>query len=77
MAGEAEREYRSRALSCGFALMTVKLEDAASLAAEGQGPQADDQLLVHAQQIADLASEAATVASLLAVLLNFDNQDRG
>jgi len=74
MVSEAERDHRSKKVSGAFALLTGKLEDAASLAGEGQGQQADDQLLGLARQIASLAVETASVASLLAVLLNCESK---
>ena len=71
MSNEAEDEHRTEQLSAVFALLTGKLEDAATFAADGQGKHPDDELLSYASQIAKLASEAATLASALAALLNF------
>lgn len=70
MGDDAEKEYRSEQLSRALALMTAKLEDAATLAVEGQAPLADEALHSLAQQIADLAGEAATVANAMAALLS-------
>ena len=66
---EAEQEHRSEQISRAFALLTAKLEDAAALAVEGQGPRADEALVVLAAQIADFAGESATIAGALAGLL--------
>ena len=68
MGDEAEKEYRSEQISRAFALMTAKLEDAATLAVEGQGPLGDEALLSLAQQIADLAGEVSVIAGLIAAL---------
>lgn len=70
MAEEAEKEYRSERISRAFALLTAQLEDAATLAVEGQAPLADEVLLSLAQQIADLAGDATTVANAMAALLS-------
>ena len=69
MSNEAEDEHRAKQLSQVFALLTAKLEDAATLAADGQGWHPENELLVCASQIADLASEAATIAGAIAALL--------
>jgi hypothetical protein len=69
MTDEAEREHYSRHISRTFALLTAKLEDAAALAVDGQGPQTGVALLALAQQVAGLAAEAAIIAEALAVLL--------
>ena len=70
MSNEAEDEHRTEQLSAVFALLTGKLEDAASFAADGQGQHPDAELLSYASQIAELANEAATIASAVAALLN-------
>ena len=75
MSNEAEDEHRTEQLSAVFALLTGKLEDAASLGADGQGRHPEDELLHYASQITELASEAATIASAVAALLNL-RQDR-
>ena len=69
MSSEAEDEHRADQLSAVFALLTGKLEDAATLAAVGQGWHPVDELLSYASQIAELTNEAATIASALAALL--------
>ena len=74
MSDEAEDEHRAQQLSAVFAILTGKLEDAATLAANGQGRHPEDELLVCASQIADLANEAATIAGAVAALLN-SNKD--
>ena len=70
MSDEAEDEHLADHLSAEFALMIGKLEDAATLAADGQGRHPDDAMLGYANQIAELANEAATIASAVAALLN-------
>ncbi len=69
MTHEAQQDHRGGQISRAFALLTAKLEDASTLAVEGQGPQGDDQLLDFARQIAELAGEAATISGALAALL--------
>ena len=69
MSIEAEDEHRADQLSAVFALLTGKLEDAATLAADGQRRQPHDELLSYASKIAKLANEAATIAGALAALL--------
>lgn len=74
---EAEQEHRSERISRMFALLTAKLEDAATLAVDGQGLQSDGALAVLAEQIADLASESATIAGALAALLAAPSHQTG
>ena len=50
-------------------LRNRKLEDAATLAADGQGRHSDNELLGYARQIAELANEAATIAGAVAAAL--------
>ena len=69
MSSEAEDEHRADQLSAVFALLTGKLEDAAALAADGQGRHPEDELVGYASQIAQLANEAATIAGAIAALL--------
>lgn len=69
MNDEANQEHRSEQIARTFALLTAKLEDATTLAVDGQAPLADEELRVLALQITDLASEAATIAGALAALL--------
>lgn len=69
MSNEAEEEHRTEQLSAVFALLTGKLEDAATLAADGQGRHRQDDLLGYASQIADLANEATTIAGTIVALL--------
>jgi hypothetical protein len=69
MSDEAEDEHRAEQLSQVFALLTAKLEDAATLAADGQGRRPDGELLRFASQIAELTNEAATIAGAIAALL--------
>ena len=70
MSIEAKDEHRAGQLSAVFALLTGKLEDAATFAADGQGRRPEDDLLRLARQITGLASEAATIASAIAALLS-------
>ena len=70
MSSEAEDEHRADQLSAVFALLTGKLEDAATLAADGQGRHPDAEVLGYASRIAELATEAATIAGVVAALLN-------
>ena len=74
MSNEAEDEHRAEQLSAVFALLTAKLEDAATLAADGQGRHPDDELLSYASQITDLATEAATIAGAVTALLKLAKQ---
>ena len=69
MSSEAEDEHGADQLSAVFALLTGKLEDATTLAADGQGRHPEDELLGYASQIRELANEAATFAGALAALL--------
>lgn len=69
MTNEAEKEHRSEQLARTFALLTAKLEDATTLAVDGQAPLADKELRELALRIAELAGEAATIAGALGVLL--------
>ena len=70
MSIEAEDEHRAEQLSAVFALLTGKLEDAATFAANGQSRHSDAELLSYANHVAELASEAATIASAVAALLS-------
>lgn len=70
MSDEAEDEDPADQLSAAFALSTGKLEDAATLGADGQGRHPDAELLGYASRITGLATEAATIASVVATLLN-------
>lgn len=76
MSDEAQNEERANRLSAVFALLTGKLEDAATMAADGQGQRHEDELLDHAKQIAELANEAATIAGAVASLLVTPKQER-
>lgn len=70
MSIEAEDEHRAKQLYAVFALLTGKLENAASLAADGQGRRPEDELLRLVSQVTELANETATIASALSALLN-------
>lgn len=69
MSNEAQDEHRDDQLSEVFALLTGKLEDAASFAADGQGRRQHDELLRLASQITELANEVATIAGAIEALL--------
>ena len=70
MSIDAEDEHRAEQLSAVFALLTGKLEDAATFSADGQGRLSDAELLSYANHVAELASEAATIAGAVSALLN-------
>lgn len=70
MNDEADREHRSDQIARTFTLLTVKLEDATALAAEGQGKRRKEELERLSEQIAGLAEEIATVAGALGVLMD-------
>ncbi|MEO6388900.1 MAG: hypothetical protein ABIT16_01140 [Croceibacterium sp.] len=74
---EAEQEHRREQISRPFALLTGKLEDAATLAVEGQGPQSDQALVALAEQIAGLAGKSAIISGALAVLLAAPSHQTG
>ena len=69
MCNEREDEHRAEQLSAMFALLTGKLEDAATIAADGQGRHPDKELLGYVNRIAKLANEAATIAGAIAASL--------
>lgn len=69
MGDEASDEDRSDRISAVFALLTAKLEDSATIAAECQGRRTDEELINGARRVADLAGEATTIAGALSVLL--------
>lgn len=69
MSDEVQDQDHAERISAVFALLTAKLEDAATLAVDGQGRRPDELLLSCADQIATLTSEACTIAGALAALL--------
>ena len=69
MVEKASDEDRAERISAVFSLLTGKLEDAALLAAEGQGSLRDGLLRTYAEGVAALGSEAAIIASALVALL--------
>ena len=75
MGNEAEDEHRAQQISAVFARLTGKLEDAATLAADGQGRHPADELKGYANEIAELATEAATIAGAVAALLNLTKNE--
>ena len=60
---EAEQQHRRQRTSAAFALITAKLEDAATMAVEGQGRPPIDRLRACAEQITKIAGEVATIAA--------------
>lgn len=64
-----ENEERAERISAVFALLTAKLEDAAPLAADGQGPRSDSELAAISTQIEILSTEVQTISGALAALL--------
>ena len=75
MGDDADGEERSEHMSRVFALLTAKLEDAATLAADCQGRRTTAELRRGAKQIAELASETATIAAALSALLSPDENE--
>jgi hypothetical protein len=71
-----DEEDRSSRISEVFALLTAKLEDAATVAIECQGRRPEPELATRAQQITQLAFEAATIAGALATLLQSPGGER-
>lgn len=69
MGEETDMVHRVERISAVFALLTAKLEDAATIAAEGQGRNVAEKVCDLAEQIAELAGETSTIAGALAVLL--------
>lgn len=65
-------QERAERIAAAFALLTAKLEDAAGLAADGQGPGSDAELRELARQVADLAGDVNTIAGALAAILRTD-----
>ena len=64
-----EDEERADRIAAAFALLTAKLEDAATLAANGQGPRSDPELAAIFTQIETIAAEVQTISGALAALL--------
>lgn len=60
---------RAELISRMFALLTAKLEDAATIAAECQARLSPEQLGVGAAKLEDLGAETATIAAAVSVLL--------
>lgn len=63
-------DERGDAVSALFALLTAKLEDAAALAADGQGRRSSSDLGELAGRIHDLASECTTITAAVKTLLD-------
>ncbi|WP_423140873.1 hypothetical protein ACOYW6_08360 [Parablastomonas sp. CN1-191] len=66
---DEDGQHRRERISEAFGLLTAKLEDAATIAVEGQGRHSAQQLRRYAQQIDELASETKALAGLLAALI--------
>lgn len=65
-----DEEERRELVSRLFALMTGKLEDAAGLAAEGQGTRAETRdLISRAERIESIAQEAAVLAEAVGAIV--------
>lgn len=62
-------EERAELVSRTFALITAKLEDAATLAAESQGRHPRVTLRENAEKLRDLLAEAITVSDCVIALL--------
>lgn len=69
---EEQPRERADTISRLFALITMKLEDAARIAAECQARRPEDQLLDAAEKLSALISEAATDLTGTADLLQGD-----
>jgi hypothetical protein len=63
------QEERADLISRMFALITAKLEDAATIAVECQGRRANEELCNNAMKIQDLCAEATTVTEAVTALL--------
>ena len=69
---EEQQRQRADLISRLFALITMKLEDAAGIAADCQGRRAINELNTHARQLNVLICEVATVLAGTAALLGID-----
>ena len=63
------RDERADLISRLFALLTARLEDAATIAAEGQGRGSREEQHQGAQQLASQIDEAATVNQAILALI--------
>lgn len=63
--GQEEQQQRSELISRMFALITGKLEDAATLAAESQGRYSTKELTENAAAPRELVSEVLTVVDAI------------
>lgn len=68
-------ENRAELISRMFALLTAKLEDAATIAAECQSRLPPEKLRAEAAKVQDLVSETATVTAAVSALLGTPNLD--
>lgn len=74
MVDREEQEARADLVSRLFALITMKLEDAAGIATEGQGRHPITELQPMTQQLETLLAETSTItAGLVAVLADADD----
>lgn len=63
-------DERADALSRLFALLTARLEDVSTLAAEGQGRRSGAELRDIARRIHDFANDCATITAAVTALLD-------
>ena len=66
---QEEQEERAELISRMFALLTAKLEDAATLAAESQSRRASAELIENASALRELVREALIVAEGVEALI--------
>lgn len=66
-----DHEDRAELISRMFALLTAKLEDAATIAAECQGRLPPQQLRERAGTLEDLVGETATLSAAVAALIAY------
>lgn len=71
-----DQENPAELISRMFALLTAKLEDAATIAAECQGRLPSEQLREGAAKLEDLVSQTATVAAAVSALLRDPPSDK-
>jgi len=72
MEEQEDQQRRSDLISGLFVLLTAKMEDAATIAADCQAARPSSQLLEGAGKIADLSREAMTVAAAVSAILEIE-----
>lgn len=72
MTDQEDIAARADLISRMFAMLTARLEDAAALAADGQGRHDNAELIDAARRLISLAEDAGTVATAIDVLLTTD-----